>query len=37
MSTPKIEVDYFILDTTGFPHLTTATTLVNEVLPALNQ
>ena len=33
----ELGVDYFILDCTGFPDLTTVTTLVNEVLPAINQ
>lgn len=32
----ELGVDYFILDCSGFPDLTTATTLANEVLPALN-
>lgn len=30
-------ISHFTLDCSGFPHLTTATTLVNEVLPALNR
>jgi alkanesulfonate monooxygenase SsuD/methylene tetrahydromethanopterin reductase-like flavin-dependent oxidoreductase (luciferase family) len=30
-------VDYFILDCSGFPELTTATMLVKAVLPALNR
>jgi alkanesulfonate monooxygenase SsuD/methylene tetrahydromethanopterin reductase-like flavin-dependent oxidoreductase (luciferase family) len=29
-------VDYFVLDCSGFPTLTTLELLVNEVLPALN-
>ena len=29
-------VDYFILDCSGFPNLTTLELLINEVLPALN-
>lgn len=33
----ELGVDYFILDCSGFPNLTTATTLMNEVLPALNR
>ena len=33
----ELGVDYFILDCSGFPELTTATMLVNEVLPALNR
>ena len=32
----ELGVDYFMLDCCGFPELTTATMLVNEVLPALN-
>ena len=32
----ELGVDYFLLDCSGFPNLTTATMLVNEVLPALN-
>ena len=33
----ELGVDYFMLDCQGFPDLTTATLLVNEVLPALNR
>jgi alkanesulfonate monooxygenase SsuD/methylene tetrahydromethanopterin reductase-like flavin-dependent oxidoreductase (luciferase family) len=33
----ELGVDTFILDCSGFPNLTTATMLVNEVLPALNR
>lgn len=33
----ELGVDYFILDCSGFPNLTTATMLVNEVLPTLNR
>lgn len=33
----ELGVDYFMLDCQGFPELTTVTTLVNEVLPALNR
>jgi len=33
----ELGVDTFILDCSGFPSLTTATMLVNEVLPALNR
>jgi hypothetical protein len=33
----ELGVDYFILDCSGFPNLTTATLLANEVLPALNR
>jgi hypothetical protein len=33
----ELGVDYFMLDCQGFPELTTATMLVNEVLPALNR
>ena len=33
----ELGVDYFILDCSGFPNLTTAETLANEVLPALNR
>jgi len=32
----ELGVDYFMLDCVDFPELTTATTLVNEVLPAFN-
>jgi len=32
----ELGVDYFMLDCSGFPNLTTVTMLVNEVLPALN-
>jgi alkanesulfonate monooxygenase SsuD/methylene tetrahydromethanopterin reductase-like flavin-dependent oxidoreductase (luciferase family) len=33
----ELGVDYFMLDCSGFPDLTTATLLMNEVLPALNR
>ena len=33
----ELGVDTFILDCSGFPNLTTATMLMNEVLPALNR
>lgn len=33
----ELGVDYFLLDCGGFPQLTTAELLVNEVLPALNR
>jgi alkanesulfonate monooxygenase SsuD/methylene tetrahydromethanopterin reductase-like flavin-dependent oxidoreductase (luciferase family) len=33
----EVGVDYFMLDCGGFPHLTTVTLLIQEVLPALNR
>jgi alkanesulfonate monooxygenase SsuD/methylene tetrahydromethanopterin reductase-like flavin-dependent oxidoreductase (luciferase family) len=33
----ELGVDYFILDCSGFPDLTTAATLMTDVLPALNR
>jgi hypothetical protein len=33
----ELGVDYFMLDCSGFPNLTTLEMLINEVLPALNE
>ena len=32
----ELGVDYFMVDCTGFPNLTTLELLIHEVLPALN-